>query len=216
LQSIYADLETYLGTHFDHLPRSAAASIPDGAGDLRHRPGGLQHPPSRRAHFVGDRDSGSDEILHGDSIWLRAHTGMYIGDLDLDATNDFDFPIWVKARGRSKDQKNELRIEKAEDMEVPVESGDVVRLVVIQTGVHMDCVESAVRARWYDDGQGQWQRIAIVKKEGGVIRSGDTVFLRGWQGAYIDAQPGTEDGDIKCRWHDEGEWQAFTIDKYPD
>mmetsp|Transcript_24919 Transcript_24919/g.57880 ORF Transcript_24919/g.57880 Transcript_24919/m.57880 type:complete len:251 (-) Transcript_24919:52-804(-) len=169
--------------------------------------------PGQRAPAAVVPAGGTDEILHGDSIWLRAHTGMYIGDLD--DPNDFDYPIWVKARGRRKDQRNQLRIEKEEDMKVPVESGDVVRLVIMKTGVHIDCLGSAVRARYYDE-KGKWQRIAIVKQEGGVIRSGDRVFLRGWQGEYIDAEPGTEDGEIKCRWRDEAEWQAFTIDKYPD
>merc|ERR1712232_176294 len=129
---------------------------------------------------------------------------MYIGDLD--DPQDFDYPIWVKARGKKKDSEHGLRIEKDRGTGA-IESGDVIRLVV-KTGVHVDVLGSAVRARYYDQ-RGQWQQLTIVKQEGGVINSGDLVFIRGHQGEYIDAEPNTKDGEIKSRWRDEGDWQQI-------
>merc|ERR1712079_565424 len=85
-------------------------------------------------------------------------------------------------------------------------------------GVHMDIVGSAVRARYYDP-RGEWQKMTIVKQEGGVIRDGDKIFIRSVfkNGRdYMDANPLEKiaDGEVKCRWPDEGEWQVLTIEKW--
>ena len=124
------------------------------------------------------------------------------------------------ARGTKKDQDHALTIEKAGGGEV--ESGDIVKLVMPLsqtngTKIHMDVVGSAVRARHYDP-RGEWQKMTIIKQDGGVIQDGDKIFLRSvfMNGRdYLDANPleKAPDGELKCRWPDEGEWQVTTIEK---
>lgn len=150
--------------------------------------------------------SSGEPIEAGDTVYIKVHTGRYIGELDGTTRKE-----WVKARGTKKDKDHGLVIEKKGGG--PIESGDVVYLVMPQ-GVHMDVLGSAVRARYYDP-KGEWQKITIIKQEGGPILNGDTIFLRGHQGEYIDANPldRAPDGEVKSRWRDEGEWQVLVIEK---
>lgn len=149
-----------------------------------------------------------ETIMHGDTVYIKVMTGRYVGELD--GTTKLE---WVKARGKQKDKEHALTIEKMTNRDEPVKNGDVV-MFVMPTGVHMDVLGSAVRARYYDP-RGEWQKITIVKQDGGDIYSGDQIFLRGHQGEYLDANPleRAPDGEVKARWRDEGEWQVMWIEK---
>eukprot|EP00913_Durusdinium_trenchii_P020890 g19628.t1 len=152
------------------------------------------------------RTPGIDQkIMHGDTVYIKVMTGRYVGELD--GTTKLE---WVKARGKQKDKEHALTIEKMNNRDEPVKNGDVV-MFVMPTGVHMDVLGSAVRARYYDP-RGEWQKITI---DGGDIYSGDQIFLRGHQGEYLDANPleRAPDGEVKARWRDEGEWQVMWIEK---
>jgi len=161
------------------------------------------------------KDAGGEPICDGDVVYIKVHTGKYIGELDGTSRKE-----WVKARGTKKDENHALTIEKPGGGEV--ESGDMIKLVMPLTvtngtKVHMDIVGSAVRARYYDP-RGEWQKMTIVKQEGGTIRDGDKIFIRSVfkNGRdYMDANPLEKiaDGEVKCRWPDEGEWQVMTIEK---
>mmetsp|Transcript_91300 Transcript_91300/g.267237 ORF Transcript_91300/g.267237 Transcript_91300/m.267237 type:complete len:166 (-) Transcript_91300:68-565(-) len=154
-------------------------------------------------------------IEDGDTVYIKVQTGRYIGELDGTSRKE-----WVKARGTKKDENHALTIEKPGGGEIT--SGDTIKLVMPLavtngTKIHMDIVGSAVRARYYDP-RGEWQKMTIVKQEGGVIRDGDNVFIRSVfkNGRdYMDANPMEKagDGEVKCRWPDEGEWQVMTIEK---
>lgn len=154
-------------------------------------------------------------ICDGDEVFIKVHTGRYIGELDGTSRKE-----WVKARGTKKDPQHALTLEKPGGGEV--ESGDIIKLVMPTsqtngTKVHMDIVGSAVRARYYDP-RGEWQKMTIIKQEGGVIRDGDQIYIRSYfkNGRdYMDANPleRAPDGEVKCRWPDEGEWQLMTIEK---
>mmetsp|Transcript_41771 Transcript_41771/g.94284 ORF Transcript_41771/g.94284 Transcript_41771/m.94284 type:complete len:235 (+) Transcript_41771:80-784(+) len=154
-------------------------------------------------------------ISDGDTVYIKVHTGRYIGDLDGTSRKE-----WVKARGTKKDEGHALTIEKPGGGEI--ESGDTIKLVMPLavtngTKIHMDIVGSAVRARHYDP-RGEWQKMTIVKQEGGAIMDGDAIFIRSVfkNGRdYMDANPLEKiaDGEVKCRWPDEGQWQAMTIEK---
>lgn len=162
-----------------------------------------------------------EPIADGDTVYIKVHTGRYVGELEGTSKKE-----WVKARGKKKDDDHALTIEKRGGGEV--ETGDQIKLVMPLsvtngTKVHMDVVGSAVRARYYDP-RGEWQKITIIKyykdveKEGPVIRNGDTIFLKSvfMNGRdYLDANPleKAPDGELKCRWPDEGEWQVMTIEK---
>jgi len=150
-------------------------------------------------------------IEDGDTVYIKMHTGLYIGELDGTSKKE-----WVKARGKKKDENHALTIEKKGGG--TIESGDWIFLVMPLTvtngtKIHLDCLGSAVRARYYDQ-RGQWQRIMIVKEEGGPIYSGDKIYLKGHQGEYIDGNPleKASDGEVKCRWRDQGNWQLMTIE----
>jgi hypothetical protein len=149
--------------------------------------------------------AGGKIIESGETIYLKVHTGRYVGEIDGTTKKE-----WVKARGTKKDKEHALVIEKKGGGEI--ESGDTVYFVM-SNGAHMDVLGSAVRVRYYDM-NGQWQKITIIKQEGGKIKSGDTIFLRGHQGEYIDANPleKASDGEVKARWRDEGDWQVMTIE----
>eukprot|EP00930_Biecheleria_cincta_P004250 TRINITY_DN10514_c0_g2_i2.p1 TRINITY_DN10514_c0_g2~~TRINITY_DN10514_c0_g2_i2.p1 ORF type:complete len:219 (+),score=47.60 TRINITY_DN10514_c0_g2_i2:90-746(+) len=166
---------------------------------------------SRRAHLVPRQAAKKQTgvpIKHGDTIYIKTMTGRYVGEID--GTTKLE---WVKARGTKKDENHAIKIEKMGDKETPIENGDTVMLV-LPNGQHMDVLGSAVRARHYDP-RGQWQRITIVKQDGGQIFAGDQIFLRGHQGEYLDANPmeRAPDGEVKARWRDEGEWQVMYIEK---
>jgi len=158
---------------------------------------------------------GGSPVCDGDTVYIKVSTGKYIGELDGTSRKE-----WVKARGTKKDQDHALTIEKAGGGEV--ESGDIVKLVMPLsqtngTKIHMDVVGSAVRARHYD-ARGEWQKMTIIKQDGGVIQDGDKIFLRSvfMNGRdYLDANPleKSPDGELKCRWPDEGDWQVMTIEK---
>lgn len=166
-------------------------------------------------HAAKKKAAGGSPISDGDTIYIKVQTGRYIGDLDGTSRKE-----WVKARGTKKDEKHALTIEKPGGG--PVESGDTVKIVMPLavtngTKIHMDIVGSAVRARYYDP-RGEWQKMTIVKQEGGPILDGDTIFIRSvfMNGRdYMDANPleKAADGEVKCRWPDEGEWQLMTIEK---
>mmetsp|Transcript_45757 Transcript_45757/g.116242 ORF Transcript_45757/g.116242 Transcript_45757/m.116242 type:complete len:263 (+) Transcript_45757:61-849(+) len=154
-------------------------------------------------------------VCDGDTVYIKVHTGRYIGELDGTSRKE-----WVKARGTKKDALHALTIEKTGGGEI--QSGDAIKLVMplAQTNgtkIHMDIVGSAVRARFYD-ARGDWQKMTLIKQAGGVIRDGDQIFIRSVfkNGRdYMDANPleKAADGEVKCRWPDEGEWQAMTIEK---
>eukprot|EP00929_Paragymnodinium_shiwhaense_P105011 TRINITY_DN698_c0_g2_i5.p2 TRINITY_DN698_c0_g2~~TRINITY_DN698_c0_g2_i5.p2 ORF type:complete len:209 (-),score=60.78 TRINITY_DN698_c0_g2_i5:220-846(-) len=153
--------------------------------------------------------SKGDPICDGDTIYIKVMTGRYVGEIDGTTKKE-----WVKARGTKKDSEHALKIEKRGGGEV--ESGDIVK-IVMPNGVHMDVMGSAVRARYYDP-RGKWQEIMIVKQAGGTICDGDQIFLKGmFSGGrdYLDANPMEKapDGEVKCRWPDEGDWQVMTIEK---
>lgn len=159
--------------------------------------------------------AGGSAICDGDTVYIKVMTGRYIGELDGTSRKE-----WVKARGTKKDELHALTIEKPGGGEI--ESGDTIKLVMPLkvtngTKIHMDIVGSAVRARYYDP-RGEWQKMTIVKQDGGVICDGDTIFIRSVfkNGRdYMDANPLEKiaDGEVKCRWPDEGEWQTMTIEK---
>lgn len=159
--------------------------------------------------------AGGAPICDGDTVYIKVSTGKYIGELDGTSRKE-----WVKARGTKKDADHALTIEKAGGGEIS--SGDIVKIVMPLsvtngTKLHMDVVGSAVRARYYDQ-RGEWQKMTIIKQEGGAVCDGDTIFLRSvfMNGRdYLDANPleKAPDGELKCRWPDEGEWQVMTIEK---
>jgi len=204
-----------------------AASAPCFAAGSRLRKSTVSRSSFTGLALVGDRGdrvvlfaakkkaSGAAPICDGDKVYIQVHTGRYIGELDGTSRKE-----WVKARGTKKDELHALTIEKAGGGEI--ESGNTVRLVMplAQTNgtkIHMDIVGSAVRARYYDT-RGEWQKMTIIKQTGGVIRDGDQVYLRSVfkNGRdYMDANPleKAPDGEVKCRWPDEGDWQVMTIEK---
>lgn len=147
-------------------------------------------------------------IMHRDIVYIRVHTGRYIGELD--GTTKLE---WVKARGIKKDPDHALMLERTNG-DGPVESGDTV-LIGMPTGVHIDILGPDVRARHYDP-EAEWQdhHFTIIKQEGGLIYSGDKIFLRGHEGNYLDANPleKAPDGELKARWPDEGDWQMMWIE----
>lgn len=167
------------------------------------------------AMHAAKKKAGADPIEAGDTIYIKVQTGRYIGELDGTSRKE-----WVKARGTKKDAAHALTIEKAGGG--AIESGDTIKIVMPLevtngTKVHMDIVGSAVRARHYDP-RGEWQKMTIVKQEGGPILDGDKIFIRSvfMNGRdYMDANPLEKiaDGEVKCRWPDEGEWQVMTIEK---
>mmetsp|Transcript_62545 Transcript_62545/g.117004 ORF Transcript_62545/g.117004 Transcript_62545/m.117004 type:complete len:229 (+) Transcript_62545:57-743(+) len=165
-------------------------------------------PSVTRVLLRAAKKSKGETIMHGDTIYIKVMTGRYVGELD--GTTKLE---WVKARGTKKDKEHALTIEKMNNRDEPIKNGDVVMFVMPQ-GVHMDVLGSAVRARYYDP-RGEWQKITIVKQDGGEIYSGDQIFLRGHQGEYLDANPleRAPDGEVKARWRDEGEWQVMWIEK---
>jgi len=166
-------------------------------------------------HAAKKKAAEGSPICDGDTVYIKVHTGRYIGELDGTSRKE-----WVKARGTKKDEDHALTIEKPGGGEI--ESGDTIKIVMPLTvtngtKIHMDIVGSAVRARYYDP-RGEWQKMTIVKQEGGLIRDGDTIFIRSVfkNGRdYMDANPleKAADGEVKCRWPDEGEWQVMTIEK---
>eukprot|EP00403_Amphidinium_massartii_P026479 CAMPEP_0178392578 /NCGR_PEP_ID=MMETSP0689_2-20121128/11750_1 /TAXON_ID=160604 /ORGANISM="Amphidinium massartii, Strain CS-259" /LENGTH=289 /DNA_ID=CAMNT_0020013155 /DNA_START=47 /DNA_END=916 /DNA_ORIENTATION=- len=201
------------------MPRRAAKAAPvRGKPAPKRKPGTLAGIEAEVAADIQPaKTSTSKEVVYdNDVVYLRMHTGKYLGDLD-DDEDRFNYPVWVKARGDHKDDNHALIVEKemrrqqsGPDADV-IQSGDVVRFIM-KTGAHMDVVGSGVRAR-YRDPQGQYQAITIIKQQGGPIRDGDEVFLRGFQGEYIHANPNTPDGEVKAQWKDEGKWQRIVIEK---
>lgn len=176
---------------------------------------GVQACPAIVRCAAKKKAAAKDPVCDGDTIYIKVHTGRYLGELDGTSRKE-----WVKARGTKKDKDHALTIEKAGGG--PVESGDTIRVVMPLTvtngtKIHMDIVGSAVRARYYDT-RGEWQKMVIIKQEGGPIYDGDQIFIRSvfMNGRdYMDANPLERfaDGEVKCRWPDEGEWQVLTIEK---
>jgi len=173
---------------------------------------------ARQAARKAAAKGGGAPIEDGDTVYVKVMTGKYIGELDGTSKKE-----WVKARGTKKDADHALTIEKRGGGQV--QSGDTIKLVMPLTvtngtKIHMDVVGSAVRARYYDP-RGKWQEITIIKKDaepGEVIKDGDTIFLKSvfMNGRdYLDANPldKSSDGEVKCRWPDEGDWQVMSIEK---
>jgi len=200
-------------------PRVAAPQQPAGLTGITLL-AGAPGPDGRRPHFAAlyaakKKAAEGSPVCDGDTIYIKVHTGRYIGEIDGTSRKE-----WVKARGTKKDADHALTIEKPGGGQV--ESGDTIKIVMPLTvtngtKIHMDIVGSAVRARYYDP-RGEWQKMTIVKQEGGVIRDGDKIFIRSvfMNGRdYMDANPLERfaDGEVKCRWPDEGEWQVMTIEK---
>jgi len=185
------------------------------AGDTGLQQHACIHTAKVACRAAKKKAAGGEPICDGGTVYIKVHTGRYIGELDGTSRKE-----WVKARGTKKDEDHALTIEKPGGGEV--ESGDMIKLVMPLTvtngtKVHMDIVGSAVRARYYDP-RGEWQKMTIVKQEGGTIRDGDKIFIRSVfkNGRdYMDANPLEKiaDGEVKCRWPDEGEWQVLTIEK---
>lgn len=201
------------------LPGRRAALQTDPRGTILLGLVAGRHGPSPAvavvARHAAKKKKANAPICDGDTVYIKVMTGRYIGEIDGTSKKE-----WVKARGTKKDDLHALTIEKRGGGEV--ESGDQVKLVMplAQTNgtkVHMDVVGSAVRARYYDP-RGEWQKMTIIKQEGGVIYDGDTIFLRSvfMNGRdYLDCNPleKSPDGEVKCRWPDEGQWQKMTIEK---
>lgn len=187
--------------------RRAAFGKGVGQGQVSNNLGGGQRVVSSVQLRAAKKSTG-EPLMHGDTVYVKVMTGRYIGELD--GTTKLE---WVKARGTKKDKEHALTIEKMNNRDEPIKNGDVVMFVMPQ-GVHMDVLGSAVRARYYDP-RGEWQKITIVKQDGGEVYSGDQIFLRGHQGEYLDANPleRAPDGEVKARWRDEGEWQVMWIEK---
>lgn len=89
-----------------------------------------------------------------------------------------------------------------------IQSGDTIFLRVRSgAGNHVDVQGSAVQSRWKS--RGHWQALIIQKTSGGVINSGDTVYIQTHTGAHIDVQ-----GEVvQARWQDQGVWQSMRIQK---
>jgi len=193
------------------VPRPTLFSTSSGSSDSEFRHGSLRSLATARGSLIqlrAAKKQTGEKIMHGDTVYIKVMTGRYVGELD--GTTKLE---WVKARGKQKDKEHALTIEKMTNRDEPIQNGDVV-MFVMPTGVHMDVLGSAVRARYYDP-RGEWQKITIVKQDGGEIYSGDQIFLRGHQGEYLDANPleRAPDGEVKARWRDEGEWQVMWIEK---
>jgi len=89
-----------------------------------------------------------------------------------------------------------------------IQSGDIVFLTVRSgAGNHVDVQGSAVQARWKS--RGSWQALIIQKTSGGVVNSGDTVYMKTHTGAFIDVQGEA----VQARWPDQGVWQSMRIQK---
>lgn len=76
------------------------------------------------------------------------------------------------------------------------------------SGKMIDIQNTAVRARWV--AYGEWQEIMIRKHSGGIVSSGDVVFLRAMHtGVFLDVEGET----VQARWNDEGTWQSLVVEK---
>jgi hypothetical protein len=89
-----------------------------------------------------------------------------------------------------------------------IRSGDTVFLKARSgNGKHIHVQGLEVQAVW--ESRGNSQAIEIEKKSGGILYSGDVVYLKSHTGAHIDVV----DGAVQARWTDRGSWQAMTIQK---
>eukprot|EP00931_Biecheleriopsis_adriatica_P074315 TRINITY_DN483_c0_g2_i1.p1 TRINITY_DN483_c0_g2~~TRINITY_DN483_c0_g2_i1.p1 ORF type:complete len:217 (+),score=47.50 TRINITY_DN483_c0_g2_i1:55-705(+) len=176
-------------------------------GPGMHRLGAYRGEKTCRVILEAAKKKSGETISHGDTVYIKCHTGKYIGELD--GTTKIE---WVKARGTKKDKEHALKLERDRG-DGPVESGDTV-MIVMPNEKHIDVMGSAVRARNYNP-RGEDMKLTIVKKEGGPIHSGDQIFIKGPGRDYLDGSPPTliPDGEIKARWPDQGDWQVMWIEK---
>eukprot|EP00929_Paragymnodinium_shiwhaense_P089245 TRINITY_DN49429_c0_g1_i3.p1 TRINITY_DN49429_c0_g1~~TRINITY_DN49429_c0_g1_i3.p1 ORF type:complete len:305 (-),score=32.90 TRINITY_DN49429_c0_g1_i3:197-1060(-) len=173
------------------------------AVDLLDAPGanGSADTASDRSHA----DDATATIRPGDTVFLRAHTGMY-----LDVQGDTVMARWEDHgtwQGLTV-EKNPLVVDGNDDG--CVYSGDLVFLRS-HTGLHLDASgDDSVRARW--DDLGTWQGLVVVKEDAASdspLSSGDVVFVQTHTGNYIDVQ-----GEgVFARWPDQGDWQRMVIEK---
>lgn len=165
---------------------------------------GIHAAPEEKPCNSGPTADSYDVIRPGDNVRLRMHTGSI-----LDVRGD---DVWVQNDADAGEgqalviEKSPLVVEKTDPS--CFHSGDLA-FFRAQNGCHLDlhCHKCHWRARWHD--YGAWQSIELTKKEDGVLRAGDEVFLRTHTGAYIDV----ESDSVRARWEDQGEWQRFTIEK---
>ncbi|CAJ1361022.1 unnamed protein product [Effrenium voratum] len=206
-----ADYNDFEGAFVGGVQASRSSLLASSTATAESKQSSMRSSRTERGPLVqlrAAKKATGDTIMHGDTVYIKVMTGRYVGELD--GTTKLE---WVKARGTKKDKEHALTIEKMNNRDEPIKNGDVV-MFVMPSGVHMDVLGSAVRARYYDP-RGEWQKITIVKQDGGEIYSGDQIFLRGHQGEYLDANPleRAPDGEVKARWRDEGEWQVMYIEK---
>merc|ERR1712070_393352 len=75
------------------------------------------------------------------------------------------------------------------------------------TSEMIDVEDSKVQARWAS--RGTLQALVIEKDNGGMISSGDVVYLRSQADKHIEV----EGEAVQSRWKDHGAWQAMVIEK---
>jgi len=128
---------------------------------------------------------------------LKSHTGAR---LDVD-----DYTI--RARWTADRSLQEFVLEG--DHSGTIRSGDTVYLKNF-FGNYIDVNGTRVEAQWHD--RGKWQRLQIERAVFGpvsndAVSNGDVVYFRSHTGMYIDVVG----HEVRARWPDQGEWQAFWI-----
>lgn len=89
-----------------------------------------------------------------------------------------------------------------------IRSGDTIFLQTHSGEGNMLHVEgTSVGAQWQD--RGDWQAFIIERNGGGLIRSGNTVFLTAHTGAQVDV----EGEAVQARWPEKGAWQELAVEK---
>lgn len=136
-----------------------------------------------------------DVLQSGDMVFLKAHTGKYLGVEDEA----------VDARWNRRGVWQGFAIEK-KDPALPIHSGDIVYLKA-HTGKFVDIEGGAVRARYADDGA--WQAFRIEKDGSGPICRDDVVFFQG----FTSNQLHVEDESVYASWGNRGAWESFIIER---
>jgi len=156
----------------------------------------------RRRRRSRRRRSRAEDIRSGDSVFFRvARTGKRLtaeadGDLHADLNHTGD--------------RQQFVIEEETGSSGAIVDGDKVFLTV-GTGNVITVEEETVHAKW--DHRGSWQMLTVSRKAGpGHLATGDSIFLRGHLGKYIDADAPGSDGRVQARFKDEGAWQELVVE----
>mmetsp|Transcript_128254 Transcript_128254/g.285793 ORF Transcript_128254/g.285793 Transcript_128254/m.285793 type:complete len:598 (+) Transcript_128254:76-1869(+) len=136
-------------------------------------------------------------LRSGDSIFLVAHNGHFIG-VEGDR---------VQARLDHGGADETLIIER-KDGQGAVQSGDRIFLRA-HTSNLIDVQKEEVRSRWALQIPGaSWQELVIEKEDGkGPIFFDDAIFLKAHTGKRIDV----EDEEVLCRWNHLGAYQRLHV-----